>query len=225
MAIFKKILIADDVDAVNFSLIEVLEAVGIVDIDQAGYCDEALLKLKKALFDQKPFELLISDLSFLPDHRDQKIKSGEELIKLAKLLQPSIKVIAYSIEDKPFVIKTLFEKHNIDGFVQKGRKSIEQLKTAIESISLQDKKYLSPELSHVLKDQTINEIDKNDIKIIELLAEGLNQDEIVLRFKELNLIPNSKSTIEKKISKLKDYFKTESNIQLVLIAKDLGLLQ
>ena len=221
---FKKILLVDDVDVVNISLVEMLLASGIENIDQAGYCDEALLKIKKSLIDQTPFELLITDLSFMPDHRDEKIQSGEELIKVAKLLQPSLKVIAYSIEDKPFVIKTLFEKHNIDGFVQKGRKSIEQIKMAIDVIG-SGKVYLSPELAHVLRDNTVNVIDQNDIKIIELLADGLQQEEIVIRFKELNIVPNSKSTIEKKISKLKDYFKAGSNIQLVLIAKEFGILK
>jgi two-component system capsular synthesis response regulator RcsB len=225
MAMFKKVLLADDVDVINDSLIKTLNALGITAVDHAGYCDEALIKIRKALLDNVPFDLLITDLSFKPDHRDEKIKSGEELIKIVKSLQPSIKVIAFSIEDKPFVIKTLFEKYNINGFVQKGRKSIEQLHKAISSIAVADEKYLSPELSHVLQDKTVYEIDQNDIKIIELLADGLQQDEIVLRFKELNIVPNSKSTIEKKISNLKDYFKAGSNIQLVLIAKDIGILK
>lgn len=220
---FKKVLIAEDFDSINIAVIQALEELKIVEIHHAKYCDEALLKIKKAIKDDAPFDLLISDLSFKKDHRIEKINSGEELIFDVRALQPVINVIVYSVEEKSYRIKSLFENLKINGFVNKGRNSIEQLKTAIHVVANENKEYLSPELSYILQDKTIHEIDKYDVKIIQLLSKGMQQDEIEIEFKALGVSPNSKSSIEKRISKLKDYFKANNNVHLIAIAKDLGI--
>ena len=53
---------------------------------------------------------------------------------------------------------------------------------------------------------------------------GIPQDDITETFKKLDIKPNSKSTIEKKIAKLKDFFKANNTIHLVAITKDLGII-
>lgn len=219
----KKVLIAEDLDSINIAIIQTLEELNIVEIHHAKYCDDALLKIKKGIADDDPFDLLISDLSFKNDHRIEKINSGEELIIAVRTLQPKINVIVYSVEEKSYRIKALFENLDINGFVNKGRNSIEQLKKAIDTVTNENKKYLSPELSHILQDKTIHEIDKYDVKIIQLLSKGKQQDEIESEFKALGISPNSRSAIEKRISKLKDYFKANNNVHLIAIAKDLGI--
>ena len=59
---FKKVLIAEDVDIINSGIKATLEAMSIAEIIHVSYCDEALLKLRKAAVDYNPFHLLISDL-------------------------------------------------------------------------------------------------------------------------------------------------------------------
>jgi two-component system, NarL family, captular synthesis response regulator RcsB len=220
---YAKVLVAEDFDSINLALNQALTSLGITEIHHAKYCDDALLKLKKANLDNAPFDLLISDLSFKTDHREVIIHSGEKLIEMIKKEQPTIKTIAYSIEDRVFTIKNLFENLNLDAFVHKGRNSIEQLKTAIHTISDEDKKYISPELSHIIQDKTIHEIDNYDIELIKQLSFGIPQDKMDAKFKELGIEPNSKSTIEKRISKLKDYFKANNTVHLIAIAKDMGI--
>jgi len=219
---FRKVLIAEDLDSINLAVIQTLEELKIVEIHHAKYCDDALLKIRKAISDDTPFDLLISDLSFKKDHRIEKLNSGEELIDNIRAWQPDISVIVYSVEEKTYRIKSLFENLKINGFVNKGRNSIEQLKTAIRAVA-ENKEYLSPELSHILQDKTIHEIDQYDVKIIQLLSKGMQQDAIEIEFKNLGISPNSKSAIEKRISKLKDYFKAHNNVHLIAIAKDLGI--
>jgi two-component system capsular synthesis response regulator RcsB len=43
-------------------------------------------------------------------------------------------------------------------------------------------------------------------------------------FKHEGISPNSKSSIEKQVSKLKIYFKANNTVHLVAIAKDLGII-
>ena len=182
-----------------------------------------LLKIKKALHDNEPYELLISDLSFKTDHRKVTLTSGEELIEKVKQIQPDIKVIVYSIEDKNFRVKALFQNLNVNAYVHKGRKSINELKTAIKTILKEDKTYISPEFAHILQDKVIHEIDNFDVQLIKQLAIGVAQDQIETKFKELGITPNSKSAIEKRLGKLKDYFKANNTVHLIAIAKDLGI--
>ncbi|WP_333809264.1 response regulator transcription factor [Flavobacterium sp.] len=220
---FKKVLIAEDFDSINIAVKQTLESLGVEEIQYAKYCDDALLKFKKAKQDNEPFDLLISDLSFVADYRKVEIPSGEKLIETIRNLQPELNVIVYSVEDKAYTIKTLFEKQKINAFVHKGRNSISQLKTAIETL-LYGKTFISPELVHTLQDKTGKEIDNYDITLLTHLANGVAIEDMEALFKKLNITPNSKSTIEKRVAKLKDYFKASNNIHLIAIAKDLGII-
>lgn len=220
---YKKVLIAEDFDSINIAVKQTLESLGVQEIHYAKYCDDAILKFKKALQDNQPFDLLISDLSFVEDYREVTIASGEELIQAIKKIQPEINVIVYSVEDKPYIIKTLFDEAQINGYVKKGRNSISQLKTAIETL-LYGKTFISPELAHALQDKTGKEIDNYDITLLSHLANGIAIEEMETLFKHLNITPNSKSTIEKRVAKLKDYFKANNNIHLIAITKDLGII-
>jgi two-component system capsular synthesis response regulator RcsB len=221
---FKKVLIVDDIDFNDIAAVQVLEELEVPEIAFSKYCDDALLKIKKAYKDNEPYQLLISDLSFKVDHNKNTLNSGEELIAAVKLLFPEIKIIAFSIEDKSYRIKTLFDKYKINGFVMKGRDSIAELKKAIKTVYLDTQKYLSPELSYILQDKTVNEIDNYDIQLIKYLSIGVTQENMEFTLKENGITPNSKSTIEKRINKLKIYFKANNTTHLVAIAKDLGLV-
>jgi two-component system capsular synthesis response regulator RcsB len=221
---FTKVLIVDDIDFNDAGAVQVLKGLEIPEIEYSKYCDDALLKIKKAQQENQPYQLLISDLSFKEDHRTEKLKSGEELIAVVKQMFPQIKIIVFSIEDKSYPIKSLFEKLNIDGYVIKGRNTMTELKKAIETVCNTSEKFLSPELSYILQDKTINEIDNYDIQLIQQLSYGVPQESMDAKFVALGITPNSKSTIEKRISKLKIYFKANNTTHLVAIAKDLGLV-
>nr|WP_314897355.1 response regulator [uncultured Flavobacterium sp.] len=221
---FRKVLVAEDLDSISMTVVQALEELSVVEIHHAKYCDDAFLKIKKALHDEEPFDLLISDLSFKPDHRENRLSTGEELIDAVKKLQPNIKTIIFSIEDKSFRIKSLFNNSGINAYVSKGRNSIPQLKNAVQNIFNNDEKIISAELSHLLRDKSILEIEAYDISLLKFLSKGLILDEIALEFKKSGIIPNGSSSIEKRINKLKIYFKASNNVHLISITKDLGLV-
>ena len=220
---FKRVLVSEDIDSISLAVVQVLQSLNVAHIDQVKYCDDALLKIKKGIIDNEPYDLFITDLSFESDHRKVLIQSGDEAISQIRLEQPELKIIVYSIEDKGFKIKSLLEQYQVNAYVHKGRNSIEQLKEAINQIYADDRVYLSPNLRHVLRDHSTREIDDFDVALIKQLAIGITQDELEQRFKELGITPNSKSTIEKRISKLKDYFRANNTVHLIAIAKDLGI--
>lgn len=221
---FKKVLIAEDLDSISIAVNQALEMLSIVEIHHAKYCDDAYLKIKKALHDNVPYDLLISDLSFKTDHRENILNSGEELIEAVKKVQPDIKTIVFSIEDKSFRVKSLFNNLGINAYILKGRNSIPELQSTIQRIYSSDDKIVSPELSHTLRDKSIFEIEAYDISLLKLLSKGHILDEIAEGFKQSGILPNGSSSIEKRINKLKVYFKASNNVHLIAIAKDLGLV-
>lgn len=148
---FKKILIAEDIDSINFgnrSLFESQLECNI--IEEVQYCDDAYLKIQKAIGEELPFELLITDLSFKKDYRKQKLNSGEELIEKVKEHQPNIKVITYSVEDRIAKVRRLFEELGIDGHVCKGRNGLRELMSCIQEVS-EGNKFVSAEVKQALQ--------------------------------------------------------------------------
>ncbi len=221
---FQKVITVDDLDTINIAVIRALEELAIPEIQNAKYCDEALLKIKRGIAEQLPFDLLITDLSFKLDHRQEKLQSGEDLIQAVKKIQPNIKILVFSIEDKIHWIRNLIKKEGINGYVLKGRNSIPELKKGIQNIYHNDIVFLSPELTHALLDKSLLEIESYDTELLKLLAKGYTQEEISKQFKEIGTTPYGTSSIEKRINKLKIFFKANNNVHLIAIAKDLGLV-
>jgi DNA-binding NarL/FixJ family response regulator len=188
------------------------------------YCDEGYLKIRRGIQEEKPYDLIITDLSFKDDPtRESMFNSGEELIK--RLYEEKIhpKIIVYSIEDKPYLIRSLFNNNSISAFVVKGRESSIELLDAISFLSKGDI-YISPELANILKHQSIFEMDKYDVEILKLLSEGCSQEDISNVFKQNKYPSSSTSSIEKKINRLKFILKAQNSIHLVAIAKDMRIV-
>lgn len=222
---FKKVLIAEDLDSISQSIISTLENLSVSNIQPVKYCDEALIKIKKAQAEKKPFDLLISDLSFKQDHRENKLVNGEELIASVKKIQPNIKTIVFSIEDKSFKINSLFNNLEINAYVIKGRNSIKELEVAIQEVYNNNTRILLPQTNtNTITEKSIIEIEAYDISLLTLLSKGLIINEITNEFKKTGLLPNGNSSIEKRLNKLKTYFKANNNVHLIAIAKDMGLI-
>lgn len=222
---FKKVLIAEDLDSISQSIISTLENLSVSNIQSVKYCDEALIKIKKAQAEKKPFDLLISDLSFKQDHRENKLVNGEELIASVKKIQPNIKTIVFSIEDKSFKINSLFNNLEIDAYVIKGRNSIKELEVAIQEVYNNNTRIPLPQTNtNTITEKSIIEIEAYDISLLTLLSKGLIINEITNEFKKTGLLPNGNSSIEKRLNKLKTYFKANNNVHLIAIAKDMGLI-
>lgn len=196
---FKKVLVAEDLDSISIAVIQVLEDLKVPTIHHVKYCDDGILRIKKALIENAPYDLLISDLSFKSDHRKTELSSGEELIEAINTVQPSLKKIVFSIEDKSYRIKSLFNDLSINAYVSKGRNSINELRKAIEATFKGEEKILSSDLSFNFNDKTLIEIESYDISILKLLAQGYILENISSEFKSSSITPNGTSSIEKEL--------------------------
>ena len=220
---FKKILISDDLGSINQGVLSVIDNLGTKDVQQVQYCDDAYLKIKRAVLDNSPYDLLITDLSFVADHREQKYPSGEALTIALKQEHPELKIIVYSVEDRLQKVRLLMNTHRTDAYVCKGRRGLLELEKAIQAV-YNNETYLSPQIEQALSSKTDLEINDYDIELVKLLSNGLSQDDISLHLKNNNISPSSLSSVEKRLNKLRIQFKANNAIHLVAIVKDLGLI-
>lgn len=220
---FKKVLIVEDIDSICLGLVTSLEKkFPGINIHSSKYCDEAYLKLKKGAIEGSPFELIITDLSFKEDHRQATLISGKDLIIKVKQEFPEVFIIVHSIEDRPYIINSLFN-YNINAYVVKGREGTHEITEAINAIG-QGKKYTSPQVISGINNDVLFEIEDYDILLLKYLSDGYTQEQISHKFRELSLSPSSTSSIEKRINKLKIVLKANNTLQLIAISKDTGLI-
>ncbi|WP_010180997.1 response regulator [Aquimarina agarilytica] len=221
---FKKVLIAEDFDTNNKQLVQLLlQDIEITHVESAFYCDDAFLKFRKAQLDHAPFELLITDLSFTKDHRTQKLTKGTELIEAIKNIQPSIKVIVFSMENRPSKIKQLITNYSINGFIPKGRSALKELTSAVKKVHQGDA-YFPFELEQRIKKDDLQVLENYDKKILTYISQGLTKEEVSELFKQKNIKPSSVSSIEKRLQKLYISFNAKNTVHLVAIAQGDGLI-
>lgn len=219
---FKKILIAEDLESINYGLTSMLKKeYPEITILNDRYCDGAYAKIQKGLLDGEPFDLLITDLSFSKDHITQKTAGGAGLVEKSRKKQPNLKIIVYSIENRPSKVNMLFDRFGINGYVLKHRNGLVELKDAINEVC-KNRRYVS-EAINIRKGNHIR-LNDFDILILGLLCNGLSQEQISMKLKEDRMKPNSLSTVEKRFNRLKDSFKANNLIHLVSIIKDLGVV-
>jgi two-component system capsular synthesis response regulator RcsB len=219
---FKKVLIAEDFESFNLAVQKTLEEFQIPESDYVNYCDDAFNRLKISILEEKPYDLLITDLSFEEDYREQNLKSGTELIEACKKILPELKVLVFSIEKKSKKIENLFNHLQINAFVSKGRGDAKELKKAIPKI-FNNEVYISLDNKKHLKKNTV-ELSSIEMHILKLLSEGVLQKKIPQYLDEKNVKPSSLSSVEKTINNLKDSLRAKNNEQLIAICKDFGIL-
>ncbi|MDR6546097.1 DNA-binding NarL/FixJ family response regulator [Chryseobacterium rhizosphaerae] len=220
---FKKILIAEDHESINLSVQKTLEELNIPNVDYVYYCDDALAKIQKAIRENNPYDLLITDLYYEEDHHLQKIKDGKELILKIKEIQPSLKVIVFSAEHKSGVIDSLFNECKVNGYVRKARNDSKELKKSIASVYINEN-YLSLDLKQDIKKFNSYEFSTYDITLVSLLSKGVLQKNIPAHLEERNIKPYSLSSVEKRLNSLKEDLEVNSNEQLVAFCKDIGII-
>src|ERR1700743_165600 len=110
----KKVLIAEDYESTNISVQKTLEEMEIEVANHVSYCDDALVRIRKAKEDGDPYDLLITDLYFDEDHRTQQIADGAALVAAVREIQPDLRILVFSAEGKATVIGRLYDVEHVD---------------------------------------------------------------------------------------------------------------
>ncbi|WP_298737813.1 response regulator [uncultured Chitinophaga sp.] len=219
----RKVLIAEDHESANISVQKTLEELVIDDIAYAYYCDDALNKISQALKTGDTFDLLITDLYFEPDGNKQILSGGMDLIVAVRKVQPELKVLVFTAESRPAIIEQLRNQYDADGYVRKARNDARQLKEAIGEIA-QHRRYFPRDTRQHTDKKNAYSFSDFDIRIITLLAQGVLQKDIPAHLQRNGIKPSGLSSIEKRLSQMKDALGFTKNEQLVLYCKELGAI-
>lgn len=218
-----KVLIAEDHESTNISLQKTLEELEIKNVDYVYYCDDALFRVQKCKQDDQPYDLLITDLYFEEDYREQKIIGGIALIEACRQIQPDLKVLVFSAETKPAIIEDLFQHQEIDGYVRKARNDSKDLKLAIAKID-SNQRHFPDSFKQLIKQKNAHNFTEFDIAVISMLASGIRQKEIPASLQQKHIKPSGLSSVEKRLNLMKEEFGFSNNEQLVAYCKDMGII-
>lgn len=219
----KKVLIAEDHQHANLSVQKTLEELGFTEPDYVYYCDDALLKIRKGVQDGRPYDLLITDLSFESDGTRQKLEDGVALIAAARKEQAALKILVFSAEHRAAIIENLFDKLAIDGYVRKARHDARELETAIGLIG-QGQRYYPRHLMQLIQKKNAHDFTQYDIVVLSLIAGGERQDKIPPYLRQHKIEPYGKSSLEKRLKLIREKLEFTNNAQLIAYCKDMGII-
>jgi two-component system capsular synthesis response regulator RcsB len=218
-----KVLIAEDHESANISVQKTLEDLSITIVEYVYYCDDALDRISKTAGTDRSYDLLITDLYFEPDEHKLTLTGGTDLIAAARNVQPDLKVLVFSAENKPAIIEVLYTQFDIDGYVRKARNDARELKQAINELS-QHRRYLPRHILQLINSKNAYEFSDYEITIISLLAQGKLQRDIAGYLQKHQIKPSGLSSVEKKLKDMRDALNFTKNEQLVAFCKDMGII-
>jgi DNA-binding NarL/FixJ family response regulator len=220
---FENILVVEDQDIANLSLRITLENLQLPRPLHSYHVDHAIVLLKKALTDQSPYDLLITDLYFEDEGTAKQLPDGMQLIQKARALQPELKVLVFSAESKLMIIRRLYDELGINGYVRKARGDAKELIDALGQLA-QNRRYFAREYRSLATQENQHNFTEYDKAIIRLLNEGYSQQDIADWLGENDMPPFGLSSVEKRLKLMRTSMNFNKNQQLIGFCKDLGLI-
>jgi two-component system capsular synthesis response regulator RcsB len=220
---FEKVLVAEDHQTSSRAIAKTIEELNIPICHYVYYCDDALTRLRNELFSEKPYDLLVTDISFIEDHRTQQLKSGVDLIIAARHLQPHLKVIIFSADGHPGKIQSYFTDLKVNGYVQKGRMDAIELDKAVQAVA-KGQTYIPLGVREKISPLHSHQFTTYDLTILSLLAKGKKLQDIPELLVERGILPSGKSSMEKRLNHIKTILEFKKNEQLIAFCKDMGII-
>lgn len=189
-------------------------------IQIAHDCESGCELIKKVPKSNKKKYVVFLDIK-LPESRDSKFLSGEDLGLLIRDVLPNSRIIVSTTFNNNFRIHNILKSINPEGFLIKNDITPLELLETIRVV-IEDPPYYSKSVIKLLRDQIVNDfvLDNYDRKILYELSIGT-------RMKDLpKLIPLSIADIEKRKRNLKRMFnvKKMNDRELLISAKEKGFI-
>jgi DNA-binding NarL/FixJ family response regulator len=219
-----RILIADDHQLVIQGILCSLKEVGDFDVVTTDNCDDAF-QLIKSNQNTNPFQLLFTDLSFDNATEDSNLDGGEELIKAIKNNEFDIKIAVITGHTETNRVYNVISNLNPNAYLLKSKCDATEIGFAVQKMLANDY-YYTHEIHEKIMRRTIIQIQMDDVAI-QILKELPNYPKIanlegVIKKGDGSFV--KLRTIETKLSNLRADLNANNNTDLVLKAKELGLI-
>lgn len=218
-----KILIVDDHQLVLEGFLSLLKDVDNLEITTTDSCDKALSILKTSKI-SNPFDIMFTDLSFNTTE-NCSIDSGERLIEVIKEEELTTKIGVITGHSETNRIYNVIHNLNPSAYILKEKCTTEDITFAIQKI-LNNEVYYTHDVHQKLLKRALVAI-QMDTVAIQILKELPNHSKIsnlegVIQKSNGSLV--KLRSIENKLAKLRQDLQANNNTDLVLKAKELGII-
>jgi DNA-binding NarL/FixJ family response regulator len=219
-----RILLVDDHLLILRGLIAMFDEILDLNFDivYKTNCDSAY---ETILLSEKsnPFDIIFTDLSF--GDTNGRIKSGEDLINQLKKSVPNLKIGVITGHSETNRVFNVIENQQPLGYLLKDSCSANELSFAILQM-LQNQKYYSHIVHQKILKRSIVQISMDEIaiQILQELPKHSKLSNLVGYIKKDNGKPLKIRSIEIKLASLRLDLDAQNNTDLVLKAKELGII-
>tara|TARA_B110001454_G_scaffold213887_1_gene232796 strand:- start:1599 stop:2276 length:678 start_codon:yes stop_codon:yes gene_type:complete len=219
-----RILIADDHQLVIQGILCSLKEVGDFDVVTTTTCDEAF-QLIKMHQNNKPFQLLFTDLSFDNSTKDTNLDGGEELIKAIRNNEIDIKIAVITGHTETNRVYNVVSNLNPNAYLLKSKCDAIEIGFAVQKMLANDY-YYTHEIHQKIMKRNIVQIQMDDVAV-QILKELPNHPKIsnlegVITKSDGSVI--KLRSIETKLGILRTDLNANNNTDLILKAKELGII-
>lgn len=219
-----RILIADDHQLVIQGILCSLKEVGDFDVVTTNNCDTAF-QLIKTSEKATPFQILFTDLSFDNTTEDTKLDGGEELIKAIRNNEIDIKIGVITGHTETNRVYNVISNLNPNAYLLKSKCDAKEIGFAIQKMLASDF-YYTHEIHQKIMRRNIVQIQMDDVAI-QVLKELPNHAKIgnlegVIKKNDGTVI--KLRSIETKLANLRINLNANNNTDLILKAKELGII-
>jgi DNA-binding NarL/FixJ family response regulator len=219
-----KILIVDDHQLIIQGLLCSLEEVGDFEVVTTSDCDDAL-HLIKASEKNAPFQVVFTDLSFDNSTKETILNSGEALIKAIRVNEIQIKVAVITGHTETNRVYSVISNLKPNAYLLKSNCEAAEIGFAIQKM-LKNEYYYSHIIHQKIIRRKITQIKIDDVAL-QILKELPNHPKISNL--EGIIVKNNGNkiklrSIETKLANLRIDLNAINNTDLILKAKELGLI-
>ena len=219
-----RILIADDHQLVIQGILCSLKEVGDFDVVSTTTCDEAF-QLIKTHQNNNPFQLLFTDLSFDNSTKDNNLDGGEELIKAIRNNEIDIKIAVITGHTETNRVYNVVSNLNPNAYLLKSKCDAIEIGFAVQKMLANDY-YYTHEIHQKIMKRNIVQIQMDDVAV-QILKELPNHPKIsnlegVITKSDGSVI--KLRSIETKLGILRTDLNANNNTDLILKAKELGII-
>lgn len=219
-----RILIVDDHELVIKGILCSLRDVGEFDVVTTNNCDDAF-QLIKSNHKTNPFHLLFTDLSFDNVQENSLLDGGEELIKAVKNNEFDVKIAVITGHTETNRVYNVINNLNPNAYLLKSKCDSKEIGFAVQKM-LNNDFYYTHEIHQKIMRRNIIQIQMDDIAI-QILKELPNHPKIsnlegIIKKSDGSLL--KLRSIETKLRNLRIDLNANNNADLVLKAKELGIV-
>ncbi|AUC85726.1 hypothetical protein CW731_10695 [Polaribacter sp. ALD11] len=224
MANKTRILIADDHQLVLQGILCSLKDVGDFELVTTNNCDNAF-ELIKTHQNKNPFHILFTDLSFDNCNEATNLDGGEELIKAIRNNEIDIRIGVITGHTETNRVYNVISNLNPNAYLLKSKCDATEIGFAVQKMLANDF-YYTHEIHQKIMRRNIVQIQMDDVAI-QVLKELPNHPKIgnlegIITKHDGSLL--KLRSIETKLANLRTDLNANNNTDLILKAKELGII-